>query len=153
MEREKLIPRLALVLYVAYWIAVLFGYIRLDSADFSGAVFELLRAAAVALPALALGFLFGRWTAVLAGLLFLVAVALPGRTVVDGNGVDVTLIGTYDVSLKEALALIAVTTPCVVLGVALRRARRRPARDEPPSEASVPESGRRAATGAPSAPS
>src|SRR3954464_8705881 len=125
MEREKLIPRVALVLYVAYWIAVLFGSIRLDSADFSGAAFELLRAAAVVLPALALGFLVGRWTAVLAGLLFPVAVALPGGTVVDGNGVDVTLIGTYDVSLKEALALIAVTTPCVLLGVALRRARRR----------------------------
>jgi hypothetical protein len=145
--------RAAVALYLVYWLAVLFGYLRLDSSDFSGAVFELLRAAAVVLPALALGFLFGRWTAVLAGLLFLVAVVLPGRTVVDGDGVDVTLIGTYDVSLKEALALIAVTTPCVILGVALRRARRRPARDEPPSEASVPESGRRAATGAPSAPS
>src|SRR3954452_12033613 len=127
----------AVALYVAYWLPVLFGYIRLDSADFSDPVFELLRAAAVVLPALALGFLFGRWTAVLAGLLFLVAVVLPGRTVVDGDGVDVTLIGTYDVSLKEALALIAVTTPCVILGVALRRTRRRPTRDEPPSEASV----------------
>src|SRR3954468_16996790 len=153
MEREKLIPRVALVLYVAYWIAVLFGYIRLDSADFSSGVFELLRAAAVVLPALALGYLVGRWTAVLAGLLFLVAVVLPGRTVVDGDGVDVTLLGIYDVSLKEALALIAVTTPCAVLGIVARRARRRPAGDEPPSEASAPESGRRAATGAPSGPS
>jgi hypothetical protein len=153
MERDTLIPRVAVAVYVAYWFAVLFGYIRLDSADFSDPVFELLRAAAVVLPALALGFLFGRWTAVFAGLLFLVAVVLPGRTVVDGDGVDVTLIGSYDVSLKEALALIAVTTPCVILGVALRRSRRRPAGHEPPSEAPVPESGRRAATGAPSGPS
>jgi ABC-type transport system involved in cytochrome c biogenesis permease component len=122
VERDKLIPRLAVALYVAYWIAVLFGYLRLDSSDFADGVFELLRAAALVLPALALGFLVGRWQAVLVGLVFLVAVALPERTVVDGNGVDVTLIGTYGVSLKEALALIAVTTPCVILGVVARRA-------------------------------
>jgi hypothetical protein len=45
----------------------------------------------------------------------------------------VTLIGTYGVSIKEALALIAVTTPCVIVGIAARRtmvARRRP-RAEP----------------------
>src|SRR4051794_9653891 len=121
MERDKLIPRIALALYVVYWIAVLFGYLRLDSADFSSGVFELLRAAALVLPALALGFAVGRWRAVLVGLVFLLAVPLPDRTVVSGNGVDVTLIGTYGVSLKEALALLAVTTPCVLLGVALRR--------------------------------
>jgi hypothetical protein len=40
---------------------------------------------------------------------------------VDGSGVDVTLIGTYGVSIKEALALIAVTTPCVIVGIAARR--------------------------------
>src|SRR4051794_29197214 len=111
----------AVALYVAYWLAVLFGYVRLDSADFSGGVFELLRAVAVVLPALALGYLVGRWTAVFAGLVFLLAVPLPDRTVVDGNGVDVTLIGTYGASIGEALALLAVTTPCVLLGVALRR--------------------------------
>jgi hypothetical protein len=127
MERDKLIPRLAVALYVAYWIAALFGYLRLDSADFSDPVFEVVRAAALAVPALALGFLVGRPQAVLAGLVFLVAIALPERTVVDGNGVDVTLIGTYGVSLGEALALLAVTTPCVILGVVARRARRRPA--------------------------
>src|SRR3954452_16939834 len=125
MERDKLIPRIALALYVVYWIAVLFGYLRLDSADFSSGVFELLRAAALVLPALALGFAVGRWRAVLAGLVFLIAIPLPDRTVVAGNGVDVTLIGTYGVSLKEALALIAVTTPCVILGVVIRRARQR----------------------------
>jgi hypothetical protein len=122
----------AAALYVAYWLAVLFGYLRLDSADFSQPVFELLRAAAVVLPPLALGFVAGRWKAVLAGLVFLFAVLLPAHTVVDGNGVDVTLIGTYDVSLGEALALLAVTTPCVVLGVVLRRARPRRAGADPP---------------------
>src|SRR3954454_9510477 len=109
MERDKLIARVAVVLYIAYWIAVLFGYLRLDSADFSDPAFELLRDAAVVLPALVLAVRVGRWSAVLAGLVFLFAIVLPGRTVVDGDGVDVTLIGTYDVSLKEALALIAVT--------------------------------------------
>lgn len=111
----------AVALYVAYWFAVLFGYLRLDSTDFSSGVFDLLRAAAVVLPALALGFVVGRGRAVLAGILFLIAIPLPDHTVVSGNGVDVTLIGTYGVSLTEALALLAVTTPCVVLGVALRR--------------------------------
>jgi ABC-type transport system involved in cytochrome c biogenesis permease component len=140
----------AVVLYVAYWIAVLFGYLRLDSSDFSDPVFELLRAAAVILPALALGFVVGRWRAALTGLVFLLAVALPERTVVDGDGVDVTLVGIYGVSLKEALALIAVTTPCVILGVVLRRMRRsRPAS----VEAREPESGTPSAAGAPSGPS
>src|SRR4051812_19704503 len=112
-------------LYVVYWLAVLFGYLRLDSSDFAGAVFEFLRALALILPALALGFAVGRWRAVFAGAIFLFAVLLPERTVVDGNGVDVTLIGTYGVSLKEALALLAVTTPCVLLGVMARRMRPR----------------------------
>jgi hypothetical protein len=125
MERDKLTPWVALGVYVAYWFAVLFGYLRLDSADFAGGVFQLLRAVAVVLPAIALGFAAARPRAVLAGLVFLLAVPLPDRTVVDGNGVDVTLIGTYGVSLGEALALLAVTTPCVLLGVALRRTRRR----------------------------
>jgi hypothetical protein len=138
MDRDKLIARAAVALYVAYWIAVLFGYVRLESADYADAVFELLRAAAVLLPGLALGIAVGRWQAVLAGAVFVFAIALPGRTVVDGEGVDVTLIGTYDVSLKETVALLAVTTPCVLLGVVARRARRRSARrptraDAPPA--------------------
>src|SRR3954452_8412374 len=112
----------AVALYVAYWLAVLFGYLRLDSADFSDGVFELLRGAALVLPALALGVLVGRPRAVLAGVVCLVAIALPERTAGDGNGVDVTLIGTYGVSWKEALALAALTTPCVILGVVARRA-------------------------------
>jgi hypothetical protein len=149
VDRDRVMARAAVALYFVYWLAVLFGYLRLDSADFSDVVFQLLRAAAVLLPALALGFAVGRWQAVFAGAIFLFAVPLPDRTVVDGNGVDVTLIGTYGVSIGEALALLAVTIPCVVLGVVLRRARQRNAA----SEASEPESGRRAATGAPSAPS
>jgi hypothetical protein len=121
MERERVVTRAAVALYVAYWIAVLFGYLRLDPTDFSRAVFELLRAAAVALPALALGFAVGRWRATLAGLVFLAAVVLPERTVTEGNGVDVTLIGTYGVSITQALALLAVTTPCVIVGIAAHR--------------------------------
>ena len=138
-----------MVLYAAYWIAVLFGYLRLDSADFSDPVFELLRAAAVVLPALALGLVVGRWTAVLAGLVLLLAVPFPDRTVVDGDGVDVTLLGTFGVSLKEALALLAVTTPCVILGVVARRASRR----RSASEESARDSGTPSAAGAPSGPS
>src|SRR4051794_24431021 len=98
-------------------MAVRSGDLGLASAAFSAPLSALLRAAAVVVPALVLGFAVGRWSAVLAGLVFLVAIVLPGRTVVDGDGVDVTLLGIYDVSLKEALALIAVTTPCAVLGI------------------------------------
>jgi hypothetical protein len=140
----------ALALYVAYWIAALFGYVRIDSSDLPSALFELLRAAAVLLPALAFGFAVGRFRAVLAGLVFLVAAALPAHTVIDGQGVDVTLVGTYGVSLGEALVLIAVTTPCVIAGVALRRMRRAPGRV---SGASARESDTPSAAGAPSAPS
>ena len=113
----------ALALFVAYWIAILFGYVRVDSSDLPGGLFELLRAAAVLLPALALGFAVGRFRAVLAGLVFLLAAALPAHTVIAGDGVDVTLVGTYGVSLGEALVLLAVTTPCVVAGVAIRMTR------------------------------
>jgi putative Ca2+/H+ antiporter (TMEM165/GDT1 family) len=38
----------------------------------------------------------------------------------------VTLLGTYGVSLGEALGLIIVTTPCVIAGVAVRRSMRDP---------------------------
>jgi hypothetical protein len=121
VDREKLLPRAAIALYVVYWIAVLFGYVRLDSTDFADGVFELLRGAAVALPAFALGVLVGRPRAVASGLVFLVAAVLPEHTVIDGNGVDVTLVGVYGVSLGQALELIAVTTPWLLLGVLARR--------------------------------
>lgn len=111
----------AAVLYVAYWLAVLFGYVRLDSADFSDGVFELLRALAVLLPPLALGFVVGRPRAVLAGVVFLFSALLPERTLVSGDGVDVTLVGTYGVSLGQALELVAVTTPWMLLGLLARR--------------------------------
>jgi hypothetical protein len=135
---------------VAYWVAALFGYVRIDSSDLPNGLFELLRAAAVLLPALAFGFAVGRFRAVLAGLVFLVAAGLPAHTVIDGQGVDVTLVGTYGVSLREALVLIAVTTPCVIAGVALRMMRRAPGRL---SEASARESDTPSAADAPSAPS
>ena len=122
MTRERLVPGAAVAAYVVFWLAVLFGYLRVDSSDLSDVLFELLRAVSVVLPALALGFLVGRWRAVLAGLVFLFAALLPERTVVNGTGVDVTLLGSYGVSFGEALGLILVTTPCVILGVAARRA-------------------------------
>jgi hypothetical protein len=109
---------LAIALYVALWIAVLFGYLRVDD---TGAGYAVLRAVAIVAPALALGAFVGRWWVVLAGLVFLLAVPLPERSTIDGSGVDVTLTGVYDVSLEDALELIAVTTPWVLLGVLARR--------------------------------
>jgi hypothetical protein len=111
-------PALATALYAAFWLAVLFGYVRVND---SGAGYELLRALAVVVPALALGLYVNRWWVVAAGLVFLFAAALPERTTLDGSGVDVTLTGTYDVSLSQALELIAVTTPWLLIGVAARR--------------------------------
>jgi hypothetical protein len=111
----------AIVAYAAFWLAVLFGYLRLDPHDVSDAVYQTLRGAAVVLPAFVLGFLIARWWAVLAGLLFLLAAILPERVVVDGGSVDGVLLGDYGVSLGWALALIALTTPCVIAGVMARR--------------------------------
>jgi len=111
-------PALALALYAAFWLAVLFGYVRVND---SGAGYELLRALAVVVPALALGLFVNRWWVLAAGLVFLLAAALPERTTIDGSGIDVTLTGTYDVSLEEALELLAVTTPWLLLGVLGRR--------------------------------
>jgi hypothetical protein len=118
---------LAIAVYAAFWLAVLFGYLRVDSGD---ALYEPARALAVVVPALALGLVVNRWWAVAAGVVFLLAAALPERTSIDGNGVDVTLTGVYDVSLTEALELIALTTPWVLLGVLSRR-RRAVAEPEP----------------------
>jgi hypothetical protein len=110
----------AVAAYCVFWLAVLFGYLRLDSSDVSDAVYQTLRGAAVVLPAFVLGFIVGRPRAVLAGLVFLVAAALPERQVVSGTGVEVTLLGDYGVSLGRALALIALTTPCVIAGLIAR---------------------------------
>jgi hypothetical protein len=111
---------LAIAVYAAFWLAVLFGYLRVDSGD---ALYEPARALAVVVPALVLGLVVGRWWAIAAGLVFLVAAALPERTSIDGAGVDVTLTGVYEVSLTEALELIALTTPWIALGVLARRRR------------------------------
>src|SRR3954470_21279038 len=108
---------LAMALYAAFWLAVLLGYVRVND---SGAGYELLRVLAVVVPALALGLFVNRWWVVAAGLVFLFAVTLPERTTIDGSGIDVTLTGTYDVSLEEALELLAVTTPWLLLGVLVR---------------------------------
>jgi hypothetical protein len=113
-------PALAIALYAVFWLAVLFGYLRVND---SGAGYELLRAAAVLLPAFALGMYVNRVWVVAAGLVFLLAAVLPERSTIDGNGIDVTLTGTYGVSFTEALELIAVTTPWLLLGVAARRYR------------------------------
>src|SRR4051812_27249857 len=126
MDRRTLVPVVAVTAYVVFWLAVLFGYLRIDSSDLPDVVFEILRGVSVVLPALALGFLVGRWRATLAALVFLFAALLPERTVVDGTGVDVALLGTYGVSLGEALGLVIVTTPCVIAGVAVRRSMREP---------------------------
>jgi hypothetical protein len=122
VRERRWVTVVATIAYCLFWLAVLFGYLRVDSGDLPDVVFELLRAISVVLPGLALGFLVGRWRAVLVGAVFLFAALLPERTLVEGTGVDVTLLGTYGVSLGEALGLILVTTPCVILGVAARRA-------------------------------
>jgi hypothetical protein len=110
----------AMAAYCLFWLAVLFGYLRVDSSAVSDPVYQTLRGAAVVLPAFVLGFAVGRRWAVLAGLVFLVAAALPERQVISGTGVDVTLLGDYGVSLGRAIGLIALTTPCVIAGLIAR---------------------------------
>jgi hypothetical protein len=114
----KRLPFVAVVLYAAFWLAVLFGYVRVDS---SSDLYDPLRVLAVVVPAVVLGLVVGRPWVVLGGLVFLFAALLPERDAIEGAGIDHTLTGVYDVSLREALELIALTTPWVVLGVLLRR--------------------------------
>jgi uncharacterized membrane protein len=120
MSRQTSVSIAAVAAYCLFWLAVLFGYLRVDSSDVSDAVFQALRGAAVVLPAFVLGFVVGRRWAVLAGLVFLFAALLPDRSVISGTGVDVTLLGDYGVSLGRALGLIALTTPCVIAGLIAR---------------------------------
>jgi hypothetical protein len=120
VTRQTQVGVAAVAVYCLFWLGVLFGYLRVDSGEVSDAVFNTLRGAAVVLPAFALGFAVGRRWAVLAGLVFLLAALLPDRSVVSGTGVDVTLLGDYGVSIGRALALIALTTPCVIAGLIAR---------------------------------
>ncbi len=107
--------------YAAFWLAVLFGYVHVDS---SNALYEPLRVLVLVVPALVLGFVVGRPWALLAGLVFLLAAALPERDAIAGSGIDVTLTGTYGVSIGTALKLLALTTPWVLLGLLFSRQRR-----------------------------
>jgi hypothetical protein len=110
----------AAVAYCAFWLAVLFGYLRVDPHDVSDAVYQTLRGAAVVLPAFLLGYVVGRRRALLGGLVFLLAAALPAREVFTGDAIDGVLLGDYGVSLGRALALIGLTTPCVIAGLVAR---------------------------------
>ena len=120
MRERGWVAGLAVGAYCVFWLAVLFGNLRVDSSDVSDAVYQTVRGAAVVLPAFVLGFVVGRRWAVLGGLVFLLAAVLPERTVVDGGSVDAVLLGDYGVSLGRAVALIALTTPCVIAGLLAR---------------------------------
>jgi hypothetical protein len=117
----------ALAAYCVFLLAVLFGYLRVDPHDVSDAVYQVVRGGAVVLPAFLLGLVVGRRWAVLAGLVFLLAAAVPTREVFSGDAIDGVLLGDYGVSLGRALALIALTTPCVIAGLLTRGAPRRTA--------------------------
>jgi hypothetical protein len=110
----------AFVAYCAFWLAVLFGYLRVEPQDMSVAVYDTIRGAAVVLPAFVLGFVVGRRWALLAGLVFLLAAALPERQVFTGGAVDGILLGDYGVTLLKAVELLALTTPCVIAGLIAR---------------------------------
>ena len=139
MRERGWVSFVALVAYAAFWLAVLFGYLRIDRHDVSDALYEVIRGAAVVGPAFLLGLLVGRWWAVLGGLVFLLAAVLPERIVVDGGAVDAVLLGNYGVSLGRALALIALTPPCVIAGL-LARGSPRPAAAPKGAGASSPTS-------------
>src|SRR4051794_27913506 len=114
MRERGWVRAVAMIAYAAFWLAILFGYLRVDQHDVSDALYQTIRGAAVVLPAFLLGVIVGRWWAVLGGLVLLLAAALPERVVVDGGPVDGVLLGNYGVSLGRALALIGLTTPCVI---------------------------------------
>ena len=132
MRERGWVSFVAVVAYAAFWLAVLFGYLRVDSHDMSDALYQTIRGAAVVLPAFLLGVIVGRWWAVLGGLVFLLATLLPERVVTDGGSVDAVLLGNYGVSIGRALALLALTTPCVIAGL-LARGSAEPAAATPPT--------------------
>src|SRR3954467_5676348 len=103
MSERRWLGFVALVAYAAFWLAVLFGYLRVDSHDVSDALYQTIRGAAVVLPAFLLGQIAGRWWALLGGLVFLLAAALPDRVVVDGGSVDDVLPDRYGVSSGRQL--------------------------------------------------
>src|SRR3954468_4940412 len=127
MRERRWLSVVAMVAYAAFWLVVLFGYLRVDSLDISDALYQMIRGAAVVVPAFVLGLVVERWWAVLGGLVFLLAAVLPERIVVDGGSVDAVLLGNYGVSLGRALSLIALTTPCVIAGLMARGTARAPA--------------------------
>src|SRR4051812_4148891 len=98
MRERGWVTAVAVAAYCVFWLAVLFGYLRVDSSDVSDAVYQTLRGAALVLPAFVLGLVVGRWWAVLTGLVFLLAAVLPERAVVDGGSIDAVLLGDYGVS-------------------------------------------------------
>src|SRR5436190_21082285 len=93
----------AVAAYCVFWLAVLLGYLRLDPQDVSDAVYQTLRGAAVVLPAFLLGFVVGRRWAALAGLVFLLAAALPERQALPGGAADGGLPGGLGRSIGPAL--------------------------------------------------
>ena len=95
MRERGWIAVVAVGAYCVFWLAVLFGYLRLDPHDVSDAVYQTVRGAAVVLPAFVLGFVVGRRWAVLAGLVFLLAAALPAREVFTGDAeIDTGRVGS-----------------------------------------------------------
>ena len=127
MRERGWLSAAAIVAYAAFWLAVLFGYLRVDQHDVSDALYQVIRGASVVLPAFALGLIVRRWWAVLGGLVFLLAAVLPDRVVVDGGSIDAVLLGNYGVSIARALGLLALTTPCVIAGLLAAGRDREPA--------------------------
>jgi hypothetical protein len=115
-----LIAAVAIGLYVLYSTAVLFNYLPLDRADVPELPRELYYALTLGAPAVLLGLAVGHWWAPLAGVVFLALLPFE-RTVHEGPSGDITLIRVYNVTLGDALLLLVLTTPCVIVGVMARK--------------------------------
>jgi hypothetical protein len=122
MRRTTALRVGAVALYGAYWGVAVFGYAPLDRGDFSELSRGVFLALVIGVPCLLTGAAIGRWWAPLVGLWFVAFLPLGERCVTSRVESDVTEISCSGVYAWELPHIVAVTTPCVLAGVAAAQA-------------------------------
>jgi hypothetical protein len=108
----------AIAAYGAYWGLWLFGYLDIHRTGvMTGVPRVLFGALVIALPCFLLGAAVGRWWAPVVGLFFVAFAALPDHcvTVRSDDFTSDFCSGLYGSDLP---LILAITTPCVLAGVA-----------------------------------
>jgi hypothetical protein len=106
--------------FAAWFGAWIFGYHDVDLTVLNELPREMFLGLAVFAPCFLVGVVVGRWWAGLAGLLFFAMIPLPERCFAqrDHESVQMTC---YGMEASDAAFTAAVTTPCVLAGVAMAK--------------------------------